>query len=99
MEQTGLAERAPARKKRSRAGVNLRACGGRTRETGEAGEVELPILPKLDSARMAEERYRGTGANLERPAEGLANHADVSMLHLECMIGYQTMPIARLASF
>jgi hypothetical protein len=48
---------------------------------------------------MAEERYRGTVANLERPTEGLANHADVSVLHLDCMIGYQTMPIARLARF
>ncbi len=78
---------------------NLRASWGRTRESEEAGEVELFAMGKRNAGRGSEQRHRKAGAHMQCPVEDLTDHAQMDGLHQQRMIGYQTMPVARLAGF
>ncbi len=78
---------------------NLGESGRRTREPEEASEVEPFAMGKRDAGRGSEQRHRKAGAHLQCPVEDLTDHAQVDGLHQQRMIGYQTMPVARLAGF
>ena len=77
----------------------VKLCGewGRAREAVKTGEVGCDTTGTSTDGSRSEQRYCETRAYVQRPLEGLANHANVGGIHLASMIEYQAIAVSGLA--